>query len=176
MNKTLRATFIKICPSGSETLLLSPLLKHTTHCLTVLTSIVWSPLVFSKHWWMSSGAIFSAWQNSVTHLYLITHSPIRRYSVKSAPLLPSVTWQQHVMEYWWEVSTSTAIPPPSAFDIEGQHHKAEGTTFRAALIKGNIGTQLILIKKKFLKLKYYNGYKIKNISCFHMFHFESHRP
>ena len=30
---------------------------------------------------------------------------------QSAPLLPSVTWQQNVMGYWWEGSTSTAVPP-----------------------------------------------------------------
>ena len=28
-----------------------------------------------------------------------------------APLLPSVAQQQNVMTYWWEGSTSTAIPP-----------------------------------------------------------------
>jgi len=26
------------------------------------------------------------------------------------------------MEYWWEGSASTAIPPPSASDIMGQHN------------------------------------------------------
>jgi len=30
---------------------------------------------------------------------------------QSAPLLPSVAWQQHVMEYWREGSTSIAMPP-----------------------------------------------------------------
>jgi len=29
---------------------------------------------------------------------------------QSAPLLPSVTQQQHVMECWWEGSASAAIP------------------------------------------------------------------
>ena len=37
---------------------LSPLLKRTTHCLTVFTSTVWSPQMFSKHRWMSLGATF----------------------------------------------------------------------------------------------------------------------
>jgi len=53
---------------------------------------------------------------------------------QTAPVLPSVTQQQHVMEYWWENSTSTAIPPPSASAVTGQHNKIGGVTFRAALI------------------------------------------
>jgi len=44
---------------------------------------------------------------------------------QTAPLLPSVTRQQHTVEYWQEGSTSTAIPPASAYDI---------ATFRVALI------------------------------------------
>ncbi len=37
------------------------------------------------------------------------------------------------MEYWWEGSASTAIPPPS--DIMGQYNKIEGITFGAALVE-----------------------------------------
>jgi len=36
------------------------------------------------------------------------------------------------MEYWWEGSTSTVIPPTSASDIIRQHNKIGGITFRAA--------------------------------------------
>jgi len=39
-------------------MLLSLLLKLTTHCFTVLTFTGWSPKTFSKHWWISVGAIF----------------------------------------------------------------------------------------------------------------------
>jgi len=53
---------------------------------------------------------------------------------KTAPLLPSVARQQNVMEYWWEGSASTDIPPSSTFDVMGQHNKTGGITFRAALI------------------------------------------
>jgi len=53
---------------------------------------------------------------------------------QTALLLPSVTWQQHVMEYWWEGSTSTVKPLTSAPDVMGQHNKTGGVTFRAALI------------------------------------------
>ena len=36
--------------------------------------------------------------------------------------------------YWWEGSTSTAIPLTSASDIAGQHNKIEGIAFGAALV------------------------------------------
>ena len=52
---------------------------------------------------------------------------------QTAPLLPFVTWQQHIMKYFWEHSTSIAIPPPFASDDVGQHNKIGGLTFRAAL-------------------------------------------
>ena len=48
-------------------------------------------------------------------------------------LLPSVTGQQNVTEYWWESSTSTVIPPTFVSDVVGQHKKNKGITFRAAL-------------------------------------------
>ena len=51
---------------------------------------------------------------------------------QAAALLPSVTWQQNVMEHWWEGSTSTAVPPASA--SVGQHNKIGGNTFEAALV------------------------------------------
>ena len=50
-----------------------------------------------------------------------------------APLLSSVTWQQNVTGYWWEGSTSTAIPPASVSVAAGQHHKIGDITFREAL-------------------------------------------
>ena len=46
---------------------------------------------------------------------------------QNALLLPSVTWQQHVMEYWREGSTSTAIPPIAASDVMGQRNKIGGS-------------------------------------------------
>ena len=36
------------------------------------------------------------------------------------------------MGYWWEGSSSTAIPPPS--DIMGQHKKLGGVTVRTSLV------------------------------------------
>jgi len=53
---------------------------------------------------------------------------------QSAPLLPSVTGQQNIMACWWKGSSTTAMPPTSAFAIVGQCSKMEGITFGAALI------------------------------------------
>ena len=51
-------------------------LKHTSSHLTVLTSTIWSPEMFSKHWWMSVGAIFfqHGGRNSVPHFCFICTS------------------------------------------------------------------------------------------------------
>jgi len=71
MNKSLHAVFVNTCTSGHDPLSTSTFLKCTTHHPTVLTPTVRSPQMFIKHWWMSMGAIFSAWRNSVTHLCFI---------------------------------------------------------------------------------------------------------
>ena len=82
MNKCLHAVLVKTCTSKGDPLL--PVLKCTTYCLTVLTSTVWSPEMFSKHQWMSVGAVFllfvclfvcfSVWRNSNPHLCFIRAS------------------------------------------------------------------------------------------------------
>ena len=60
------------------------LLKCTTQCLTVLTSAVWSPQTFSKHWWMCVGAIFSAWGSSLIHLCFI-HTSMSDTTLSDCP-------------------------------------------------------------------------------------------
>lgn len=52
----------------------------------------------------------------------------------TAPLLPSVTQKQDVMEYWWEVSDSALISPTTTSYVMGQHNKMGGNTFREALV------------------------------------------
>jgi len=47
---------------------------------------------------------------------------------QTAPLLPSVTWQQHGTEHWWEDSTSTATPPTPTSDIVDQQNKIGSIT------------------------------------------------
>ena len=44
---------------------------------------------------------------------------------------PTVTWQQHIMEYWWEGLISTT-PPASTSEIMGQH--MGGSTFGATFV------------------------------------------
>ena len=53
---------------------------------------------------------------------------------QTAPLQPSVTQQQNVMEYQLEGSTPTAVPPPLASNVVAQHNKLGGITYRAALM------------------------------------------
>ena len=50
--------------------------------------------------------------------FLHMHFHVRRHSVRLL-LLPSVTQQQNEMGYWWERSTSTAVPPKSVSDVMG---------------------------------------------------------
>ena len=52
---------------------------------------------------------------------------------QTAPLLPSVTWQQNVTEYWQEGSASTTIPPPSVH-VMGQHNEIVVFSFGTAFI------------------------------------------
>ena len=54
---------------------------------------------------------------------------------QTTPVLPSVARQQNVMGYWWEGSTSIAIPPTSASDIMGQLNNIGDITVRAALVQ-----------------------------------------
>ena len=82
---------------------------------------------------MSVGVIFPPggiqWHNFALHAL-----PCQTAFRQTAPSLISVTWQQNVTKYWWEGSTSTAIPPIFVSDIMGQHNKMGGITFGAGLI------------------------------------------
>ena len=80
---------------------------------------------------MLMGAIFSVQRNSVPAPYVL---PPQMPFCQTAPLLPPVSWQQHVMEYWRESPSSIAIPLASVFDVMGQVNKTEGITFKAAFI------------------------------------------
>jgi len=86
-----------------------------------------------QQWRMPVGAFFSAWRNSVKLCFI--HISMSDIFCQTAPLLPSVTRQQNVMEYWWEGSASTAIPPPSASDVISHQNKIGVITFRASLTK-----------------------------------------
>jgi len=110
-------TVVHGCPEcGLSSTWYLPLVKCTTHCLTVLTSTFWSPSasISACHWvtlYLHGGIQFQTF----TSYTLSRQVPF----CQSAPLLPSVTWQPHIMEYWWESSTPTAVSPTSASDIVG---------------------------------------------------------
>jgi len=61
--------------------------------------------------------------------------PCKTPFCQTAHLLPSVSQQQNVIEYWQEGSVSITIPPTSASENMGKHNKIEGITFRTALVK-----------------------------------------
>ena len=98
------------------------LLKHTTHCL--LCAHIHSLVSRNIHQASVnvSGRYFSLiWRNSMTHLCFI-HTSISDTILSDCPLLPSVTQQQRVTEYWWEGSACPAVPPTSTSDAVG-HRK-----------------------------------------------------
>jgi len=53
---------------------------------------------------------------------------------QTVPLLPSVTQKQNVMEYWWESSSSTAIPPTSDSEDVDQDNKRRSIAFQTAFL------------------------------------------
>ena len=65
------------------------------HCFAVLTSSASSPLMFSKCWRKSMGAIFFHTEESNDTPFLHTYFHDRLQFVR----LPSVTWQQHITGY-----------------------------------------------------------------------------
>ena len=104
----------------------------------------WHPFTFIDTWWMFAETeewMWAQWGSwwyisavvtaTVGHggLQLLTFAsyslPHQMSVCQTAPLLPSVIWQQHVTEYWHECSSSTVIPPPSTSDIVSQHNKME---------------------------------------------------
>jgi len=47
------------------------------------------------------------------------------------------------LEYCWEGSTTTAVPPISTSGVMGQDYKTGGISFGAALVKYNIADTLV---------------------------------
>ena len=68
------------------------------------------------------------------HTFVSYALPCQTPFCQTAPLLPSVTWQQHVTQYLWEGPTSTAIAPTFLLDIVGTHNKIGSITFGATLV------------------------------------------
>jgi len=100
---------------------------------------------------MSMSAIFSSWRNLMTHLCFI-HTSMLDTILSDCP---SDAIYGNKTEYWWEVSTSTAIchrstklngilvegsvstaiQSTSASDIVGHHNKIGGITFGSAHVQ-----------------------------------------
>ena len=70
----------------------------------------------------------------MTHLCSIHTLPYQMPFCQTASLLPPVTRQQNIMEYWHKGSASTAIPPTLTSDVVSQYNKIGGIIFRAALV------------------------------------------
>ena len=103
---------------------LSPPYCAHIHCLVsiniqqVLINVSWS--------WFFCKEEFNDTYLLHTYFHVICHFV--------APLLPPVAWQQNVMEYWQEGSTSTAIPSTSVSDVVDLDDKIGYITFEAAII------------------------------------------
>jgi len=109
----------------------APWLKHTTHCLIVLTTLcftLWSPETFSKCQWLSMGAIFSTWWNSVAYLCLSMSDTIFVRLPLHAIYHTATKGNRILMRRFYLYSI-----PPSASDIVGQHSNIGDITFKAAL-------------------------------------------
>ena len=109
------------------------LMKCTTH-----SSLCSHPL-FGLH---KHSASANKWQwvpfspHGGIHFYpFASHTlPCQMSLCYTARLLPSVTWQQSVTGYWWEGSTSAAIPPTSISGVTCQQNKIRGITLGSDLV------------------------------------------
>ena len=126
MNKSLHATLVKICTSRGDPLLLSPLLKNTIHCLTVLTSSVWSPKCSASIHECQWVSFFSAWRNSVTHLFSVctsmSHADVS--DCPSAAICHTAMKCSRIL-----VGTYNLCCHTTNSYILGQHHKIRGITY-----------------------------------------------
>ena len=104
----LQATFVAICVTGGDPLSLSPLLKHATHRLTMLTSTVCSPETFSKCWWMSTSVIFSTWRNSI-HTFSTRINGLKFEHRKCHTNMWKNFFMVRVTEHWNKLPTEVEV-------------------------------------------------------------------
>jgi len=120
MNKSLHVMLVKICMAIWYVACLSCCCCHswiappTTSLLTCLGSIYIQQASMNVN-----GCHFFCIRGFQWHTSASSALPCQMPFCQTAPLLPSVTWQQTVMGYWWEGPTSTDIPPMSASGIMG---------------------------------------------------------
>ena len=140
MNKSLHAALETVYTSEGDPL--SPLLKRTTSaslCSHPLFGLLQCSASISECQWMQ----FLPRGGTHRHTFASYTLPCQTPFCQTSPLLPSVTWQQNIIEYWQEGSTSTAIPPTSASDTVCQHNKIGGITFKAALVLKEILVRIV---------------------------------
>ena len=127
---------------------------EVTHCFTAATMVsllgkccLYSPVfgVLTDTVWSPESIQHSASINEYQCIPFLPHGGIQWHAFASyelphqmafsptAPLLPSVAWQQNVMGYCQKGSTSTAVSTTSASEAVSQD-KIWGITFEAALI------------------------------------------
>ena len=123
LNKSLHDALVTSCTGVGEPL--SLLQRCTAHYLTVLSLTVWS----QKH---LAGIEECQWVLYFLHGGIQWHLCFSHTSLPDTILLDCPFAQQHVIEYWWECSTFTAVQPTSTSAV-GQHHKIGGIIFGAAL-------------------------------------------
>ena len=127
INKSLHAVFIIICTSRGGPLLLSSLLKHTIHTLTVLTFTPWSftnvQQVLMSQWvpFFLHGGI--QWQ------LCFTHTSMSDAVVSDCPSAAICPTAKKITGYWQEGSTFAAIPPVSASDVMGIREQEAAPVF-----------------------------------------------
>ena len=84
------------------------------------------------------------------HTFASSTLPCHVPLCQTVPLLPSVTQQQNVMEYFWEDSVPTAMPPTYASETVGQHNKIRDVTFGASLLVS--GNRMIITQAFYKKV------------------------
>jgi len=143
---------VNICTSGRDPLSLSTLLKRITHCLTGLTSTVWSPEMCSKCQWMSMGAIFSCMEELNTFASYIL--PSQTTFCQTARCHTARKHNDALVGR----SNLSVILPTSTSDIMGQEN-TWGITFVADLVtqKKALGRKIKYILKWSFKEHSKNG-------------------
>ena len=102
------------------------------HCWNAPTASLCIQCLVCINFWQESVNVYgcNVFRDSIPPVFFILacQTPF----CQTAPLLPCVTQQQNIWEYWQEGLAASATPPTSAFDVEPRN-KIGGITFRATI-------------------------------------------